>query len=85
MTIHEINHKPNIAVKNATVTLHYEEIRDISNLLCEIDKIRPLNKTEAKLHRDMFFLFEMVKNGCIDSFTVEHLGELQDKMENIDG
>ena len=85
MTIHEINHKPNFAIKNATVTLNYEEIRDISNLLCDIDKIRPLSNTEAKLHRDMFFLFDVVKNGCIDNFTVEHLGELQRKMEDIDG
>ena len=85
MTIHEIVHNPNQSIKNATVTLNYEEIRDIANLLCEIDKIRQLSKTEAKLHRDMFFLFEVVKNGCIDSLTVEHLGKLQDKMEDIDG
>lgn len=83
MTIESM--KPQTGFKYATVTLNYEEIRDISNLLCDIDKIRPLSKTEAKLHRDMFFLFEVVKNGCIDSFTVKHLGELQDKMENING
>lgn len=79
------NMKPQAGFKYATVTLNCEEIRDISNLLCEVDKIRPLSKTEAKLHRDIFFLFEVVKNGCIDSFTVKHLGELQDKMEEKDG
>lgn len=83
MTIESIKHRTDF--NNATVTLNYEEIRDISNLLCEIDKIRPLSKTEAKLHRDTFFLFEVVRNGCIDSFTIEHLKELQDKMEEKDG
>ena len=79
------NMKPQTGFKYATVTLNYEEIRDIANLLCEINKTRSLSKTEAKLHRDMFFLFEVVKNGCIDSFTVKHLGELQGQMEDIDG
>ena len=83
MTIESM--KPQTGFKNATVTLNYEEIRDISNLLCDIEKIRLLSKTEAKLHRDMFFLFDVVKNGCIDSFTVQRLGELQNKMEHIGG
>lgn len=83
MTIENI--KPQTGFKYATVTLNYEEIRDIANLLYEVNKIMPLSKTEAKLHRDMFFLFEVVKNGCIDNFTIKHLGELQDKLEGIDG
>lgn len=83
MTIESM--KPQTGFKYATVTLRYEEIRDIANLLCEVNKIRPLSKTEAKLHRDMFFLFDVVKNGCIDDFTVKHLGELQNLIEEKDG
>ena len=31
MIINELNHKPDFKIKNATVTLNYEEIRDIAN------------------------------------------------------
>lgn len=64
MTIREIIHNPKSATKQATVTLDYDEIRDISNLLCK-------SKVIGKLRSDMFLLFELVKNGCWDKYTLE--------------
>ena len=65
MTIVNIDHDK----KRATVALQYNDIRDINTLLCESGNI-------SELRRSFFLLFELVKNGCIDRFTVEHLGEL---------
>lgn len=70
MTIHEIIHNPEYAIKQATVTLDYDEIRDISNLICKA-------KVTGKLRSDMFLLFELVKNGCLDKFSLEHALEIR--------
>lgn len=71
MTIREIIHNPKCAIKQATVTLDYDEIRDISNLLCK-------SKVTGKLRSDMFLLFELAKNGCWDKYTLEHALEIRD-------
>ena len=78
MTIHELNQKPDIGIKNATICLDCDEIRDIANMLCSVVKHQQEFQTEGykTLHRDFFFLFEIVKNGCIDGFTCEHLAKL---------
>ena len=65
MTIINIDHDK----KRATIALQYNDIRDINALLCESGNV-------SDLRRSFFLLFELVKNGCIDRFTVEHLGEL---------
>ena len=71
MTIREIIHNPECATKQATVTLDYDEIRDISNLLCK-------SKVTGKLRSDMFLLFELVKNGCWDRYTLKHALEVRE-------
>lgn len=65
MTILNIDHE----AKRSVVSLSYSDIRDINNLLCESGYV-------YDLRRSFFLLFELVKNGCIDRFTIEHLGEL---------
>lgn len=75
MTIHKIIHNPECAIKQATVTLDYDEIKDISNLLCK-------SKVTGKLRSDMFLLFELVKNGCWDKYTLEHALEIREN-DNI--
>lgn len=65
MTINNIDYDR----KSAKVTLQYNEIRDINALLFESGNI-------SGLRRSFFLLFELVKNGCIDRFTIEHLREL---------
>lgn len=82
MTIHEINHKPDRHTKTAIIHLDYDEIRDIANMLCSITKQQEY-QTEGynTLHRDFFLLFEIVKNGCIDGVTCEHLYNLHKKIK----
>jgi len=65
MTILNIDHE----AKRAVVSLSYGDIRDINSLLCESGYV-------YDLRRSFFLLFELVKNGCIDRFSVEHLAEL---------
>ena len=82
MTIQEINHKPDRNTKNAIIHLDYDEIRDIANLLCSITKQTEYQTEGYKtLHRDFFLLFEIVKNGCVDGFTCEHLYTLHQKIQ----
>lgn len=69
MTINQINSQ--VGAKHATITLDYDEIRDISNMMCEY-------KVNGKLRADMFLLFEIVKNGCLDRFSLEHAIEIRD-------
>lgn len=69
MTINGINSLP--GTKHATITLDYDEIRDISNMMCKY-------KVNGKLRADMFLLFEIVKNGCLDRFSLEHALEIRD-------
>lgn len=85
MTIHNITHNPIYHVKKATITLSYEEIRDIANMLYEASKDENTRSEQLVLNRDFFLLFELVKNGCIDSFTVEHLNEIQKQSEKVEG
>ena len=83
MIIHEIIHKPDRQTKTATIHLNYDEIRDIANMLCSITK-QPDYQTEGykTLHRDFFWLFEIVKNGLVDGFTCEHLYKLNQKIHD---
>lgn len=69
MTINQINSQ--VGAKHATITLDYDEIRDISNMMCKY-------KVNGKLRADMFLLFEIVKNGCLDRFSLEHALEIKD-------
>ena len=83
MTINEIIHKPDRNTKNATIHLDYDEIRDIANMLCSVTKQNEYQTENYKtLHRDFFLLFELVKNGCIDGFTCEHLSLLNKQIND---
>jgi hypothetical protein len=84
MTIHNITHNPQYHIKKATITLSYEEIRDIANMLYEATKNENTCSEQHILNRDFFLLFELVKNGCIDSFTVEHLNEIQERSKEAE-
>lgn len=66
MLIREINHYPERGTKSATVELTYDEILDIS---------RALHSTDCKTRTRWFYLFEIVKNGCLDRFAIEKLYE----------
>lgn len=81
MTIRKIEHDLQGNNRRATITLDVEQIMYISNALCSAVKDENASESLIELHRDMFLLFEIVKNGCIDSFTVEHLAKLQQRIE----
>lgn len=65
MQIREINHHPEMGIKSATVELTYDEIRDIKNAL----NGSQYEDTNVK----WFYLFEIVKNGCLDKWAIDHL------------
>lgn len=81
MVIEELSSKENN--KHVTVTLTYEEVRDISNGLyylthggeCKKDDYR-LVSAQTKL------LFDMVKHGMIQPETFNHFDELNCKNIN---
>ena len=65
MQIREINHHPEMGIKSATVELTYDEIRDIKNALSG----SKYEDTNVK----WFYLFEIVKNGCLDRWAIDYL------------
>jgi hypothetical protein len=80
MIINELNHKPDLKIKNATVTLNYEEIRDIANglfYLLEDDETFKPNQSEkdsfAQTKRKFDMLFDLVKYGGVTDFTLSHI------------
>lgn len=79
MTIKELHSETNN--KCATIELNYDEIRDIANGLYELGKLTKFTTSFHKIHRDMAFLFNIVKHGCIDSNSIRMLERLQDKLD----
>lgn len=79
MRIIEIEHKPEMKIKGATVHLNYDDIITIHNALYQESKNEENTKRETfnRVDRDMFLLCELVKNGCIDNFTISHICEIQ--------
>lgn len=80
MIINELNHKPDLKIKNATVTLNYDEIRDIANglfYLLEDDETFKPNQSEkdsfAQTKRKFDILFDLIKYGNVTDFTLSHI------------
>lgn len=81
MTINKLNCEANF--KSAAITLNYDELRDIANGLYELSKLDVERSADFhKIHRDMTFLFDIVKNGCIDGFSVRQLTQLHEKFDS---
>ena len=83
MTIHKIEHDMECNRRKATITLSVEQVMHISNALYGYMKEEHPTEALLELKRDFFLLFELVKNGCIDSFTVEQLCKYQQKIEEV--
>ena len=81
MTIHKIEHDMESKIRKATVTLNVEQIMYIANALNKYIKEEHNTENLLELHRDIYLLFEIVKNGCIDSVTVEYLQKCQKMIE----
>lgn len=78
MQIKEIVHDPKYNNKYATITLDYDELRDLSNVLCDIEKDECWAKRPHywKIRRNIHWLFDVVKNGCVDDWSIEHSYDL---------
>lgn len=90
MNIHEICSDSKASYKHITVTLDYDEVRTLLNLLLRNNKSveessLPAidNKHSRKLHRDMFVAFELMKNGILDSWGCQRAAELQTRLEEL--
>ena len=88
MIINELNHKPDLKIKNATVMLNYEEIRDIANglfYLLEDDETFKPNQSEkdsfAQTKRKFDMLFDLVKYGGVTDFTLSRISQKPKKRE----
>lgn len=86
MTIKEINHKPELSIKNATVSLSYDEVRDIANafvyLLHQGEKDFKPSESELECFRkrkqDFNILFDIVKHGLVTQFTIDRYATPQE-------
>lgn len=91
MIINELNHKPDLSIKNATVTLSYDEIRDIANglfYLLEDDNTFKPNQSEkdsfAETKQKFDVLFDLVKYGCVTDFTISHIAKKPKESEDTE-
>ena len=84
MTVHKIEHDLGRNIRKATVTLNVEQLMYITNALNKYIKEEYNTENLLELHRDMYLLFSLVKDGCIDSVTVNYLNELQQRIEVLD-
>lgn len=90
MTIKEIKSYKEKEVQEATVTLTYDEIKDICTAMVYYVKCRNTTKLEPKervyrffdTKRDMCILFELIKNGKLDQCTINRYAEVMDEVED---
>ena len=74
MKIIELNHKPEVKIKDAIVELDYDEIRDVVNGLYRViekEKVTQ-DKSMNKTYRKFIILFDLVKHGMVTQFTIDH-------------
>ena len=83
MLIKDITCHPEDNIKGATIFLGYEELCQLNNVLYFCSKIEKRGNTKEfyKIRRDIYYLFQLVKNGCLDSYTIETLKEIQKEID----
>lgn len=84
MIIKELNHKPELKIKDCIVELSYEEVRDIANgmywlteYISNPDKVKEVftatEKSNFEVVKNSFaVLFDLVKHGQIQQFTIDN-------------
>lgn len=83
MVIKELNHKPELKIKDCIVALSYEEVRDIANgfyLLTSMleDDIKKFEVSATELasfyerKKSFAILFDLVKHGQVEQFTIDN-------------
>lgn len=91
MTIKEIKSYREKEVQEATVTLTYDEIKDICTAMVHYVKCKNATKFKDEpkervyrffdTKRDMCILFELIKNGKLDQCTINRYAEIMDEVE----
>lgn len=83
MLIKDITCHPEDNIRGATIFLDYEELCQINNALYFCSKIEKKRKTKDfyKIRRNICYLFQLVKNGCLDSYVIETLKEIQNEID----
>lgn len=71
----------------ATITLSYDEVNALSNLLYEANvKEKPPSYKINHLYKDFYILSRLLKDGCLDDWDIEHMNqtvnEIQEKEED---
>ena len=83
MIIKELNHKPELNIKDCVVELSYEEVRDIANgfyilagMSEDILKKYQVSATELasfyERKKSFAILFDLVKHGQVEQFTIDN-------------
>ena len=65
-----------------TVTLKYEELRDLSNLLFKADKQNMIKDIEQDIHANFYMLTILLKHGFLPDFEYNYIKTLRDKYTN---
>lgn len=86
MLIKEINHKPELKIKDAIISLSYEEIRDIANVFIYISHrdnkdFKPTDsemKSFKQREQDFNILFDIVKNGSVAQTVIDRYAKCPD-------
>ena len=65
-----------------TITLKYEELRDLSNLLYEADEKSIIKDIEQGIHANIFMLTTLLKHGFLPNFEYNYIKTLRDKYTN---
>ena len=79
MTILELKHDDNYKQYSATVRLSYDELRDLSHGMYHLykDERNRLNVSYHETHKEIALVFDLVKNGHLDNWSIDMLNELQ--------
>ena len=85
MTIKQINSDIKLSGdRNATIQLNVTEITAMCNAILLYSKKYPNNESLARLHKDMYVLMSLVKDGGFDGVAIEYLSKLQEDIDKCD-
>lgn len=84
MTILELEHDNKYKQYSAVVKLSYDEIRDLSHSMYQLckDERNKMNVSYHETHKEIALLFDLVKNGHLDSWSISMLNDLQKAIDD---
>lgn len=84
MTILELEHDNKYKQYSAVVKLSYDEVRDFSHGMYQLckDERNKGNISYHETHKEIALLFDLVKNGHLDSWSISMLNDLQKAIDD---